>query len=267
MENNKLIIQTLNGCRFAVASVYSHIHPDQPPIASQPEIVRFFKAKKDSEARISTIDKLKTWDVNILMNYIRKEMSLDNLPLDQLQIKAVLLMCINTTWRPRSDVGRLQWRDVHSTYTEKFLHGAILHIRQPKESNMKTIQLELIEEEALCLVRNLSIFMDLTNILRQNLAKDHTLLLGYLGVDKKTSISVKPSTVGQLVQMAMSKTGIDVRYKSHSLRSAASTKIQQTIFSNAEMWYVPIHGTEVYFSLTIYLIHKIPPWILGKNWR
>ncbi|KAG1449690.1 hypothetical protein G6F55_010052 [Rhizopus delemar] len=127
-------------------------------------------------------------------------------------------------WRPRSDVGRIQWRDVQFTLTNGVPDTVWLHIRQPKETNTKSIQLGVIQEEDLCFVRNLFRFMELTNQHRQHLAEDHTLFLGYLEVDSKPTTSVQPSTVGKWVQSAMEKAGVDRRYKAHSLRSATSTK-------------------------------------------
>jgi hypothetical protein len=99
-----------------------------------------------------------------------------------------------------------------------------LHIRQPKETNTKSIQLGVIQEEDQCFVRNLFRFMELTNQHRQHLAVDHTLFLGYLEVDTKPTTSVQASTVGKWIQTAMEKAGVDRRYKAHSLRSATSTK-------------------------------------------
>ncbi|KAG1319903.1 hypothetical protein G6F62_011605 [Rhizopus arrhizus] len=176
MEHNRLSAQTLNGYRSAIASVYSQLHPNQSSLASQPEITRFFKAKKDTEVRIPTVDKLETWGINILILYIRKELSPSNiLTLGQLQLKVILLMCINTMWRPRSDVGRIQWRDVQFTHTDGVPNSVWLHIRQPKETNTKSIQLGVIQEEDLCFVRTLFRFMELTNQHRQHLAVDDTL--------------------------------------------------------------------------------------------
>ncbi|KAG1464721.1 hypothetical protein G6F56_005025 [Rhizopus delemar] len=206
MENNRLSSQTLNDYRSAIASVYSKLHPNSPPLASHPDIVMFFKAKKDTEIRIPSIDKLETWDFNVLIVYIRKELSPSiKLTLRQLQLKVILLMCINTMWRPRSDVGRIQVRDVEFMFTNGTPDGARLHIRQPKETNNKSIQLGLIQDEEMC-------------------TEDPTLFLGYLEADSKPITSVQPSTVGKWVQTAMEKAGVDIKYKAHSLRSATSTK-------------------------------------------
>jgi hypothetical protein len=179
MEHNRLSTQTLNGYRSAIASVYSQLHPNQPHLASQHKIAMFFKAKKDTEVRIPTVDKLETWDINILILYIRKELSPSTvLTLEQLQLKVILLICINTMWRPRSDVGRIQWRDVQFTHTDGVPDSVRLHIRRPKEINTKSIQLGVIQEEDLCFIRNLFRFIELTNQNRQHLAVDHTLFLG-----------------------------------------------------------------------------------------
>jgi hypothetical protein len=46
MEYNRLRAETLNGYRSAIASVYSQLHPNQPPLASQPENHKVFQNKK-----------------------------------------------------------------------------------------------------------------------------------------------------------------------------------------------------------------------------
>ncbi|KAG1451636.1 hypothetical protein G6F56_008034 [Rhizopus delemar] len=142
MQHNHLSYQYLNGLRSAIASVFKHIHPTQPAIASQPEIVTFFKAKRDSEIRIPQWHQLETWDINILIVYIRSNLSpTSGLDLRSLQLKVMLLMCINTMWRPRSDIGRIQFRDVNLKFKQESsskgisnIEGVILHIRHPKES-------------------------------------------------------------------------------------------------------------------------------------
>ncbi|KAG1139347.1 hypothetical protein G6F37_012372 [Rhizopus arrhizus] len=200
IEHIRLNAQMVNGYRSAIASVYSKLHPNQPLLASQPEITMFSKAKKDTEVRIPIVNKLETWNINILILYIRKELSPSTvLNLGQLQLKVILLVY---------GVPYSVW----------------LHIRQPKEISTKSIQLGVIQEEDPCFVRNLFRFMELTNQHRQHLAVDHTLFLGYLEEDTKPTTSVQPSTVGKQVQTAMEKAGVDRRYRAHSLRSATSTK-------------------------------------------
>jgi hypothetical protein len=113
-------------------------------------------------------------------------------------------------------------RDVQFTYTDDVPDSVRLLIRQPKETNAKSIQLRVIRKEDLCFVRNLFRFMELTKQHTQHLSVDHTLFLGYLEVDTKPTTSVQPSTVGKWAQTAMEKAGVDTRYKAHSLRSGSA---------------------------------------------
>ncbi|KAG1437480.1 hypothetical protein G6F56_013082 [Rhizopus delemar] len=95
----------LNTLRSSIASVFSVIHSDKPPIAEQSLIKEFFTAKRNSEVKIPTEQQSATWDLSILVDYIKHHLSpTDELNLDQLQLKTILLICIATMWRPRSDI-------------------------------------------------------------------------------------------------------------------------------------------------------------------
>ncbi|KAG0736779.1 hypothetical protein G6F62_009026 [Rhizopus arrhizus] len=158
MEHNRLSTQTLNGYRSATAS-----------------------QEKDTEVRIPTMDKLETWDINILILYIRKELSPSTvLTLGQLQLKVILLMCINTMWRPRSDMGRIQWRDAQFTHTDGVPDSVRLHIRRPKKNQHQEYPTRSDPRR-----RSRFRFMELTNQNRQHLAVDHTLFLRYLEVKEE----------------------------------------------------------------------------------
>ena len=112
-DHSHLKYSTLNGYRSAIASVYSIIHQEHPPIAEHPDIKDFFRSLKNKQVNIPTKSQLETWDTNILVNYIRSSMSPSrSLSIYDLQQKLILLLCLHTMWRPRSDVGRIEYRDV-----------------------------------------------------------------------------------------------------------------------------------------------------------
>lgn len=90
------------------------IHQYKPSISENPLIQDFFKAKKKSEVKLPTLQQMETWDINILINYIHQNFKNNNeLPLERLQEKTIILLCVATMWRPRSDLGALQLRDIH----------------------------------------------------------------------------------------------------------------------------------------------------------
>ncbi|ORE00907.1 hypothetical protein BCV72DRAFT_283045, partial [Rhizopus microsporus var. microsporus] len=125
--------------------------------------------------------------------------TIDSLPLDKLQQKTLLLVTMATMWRPRSDIGKLQFRDVHFQYdTTGTLVGTTVIARSPKESESKSSKLGALNSKELCPVYHLWYFCESTKHLRYHLAEDHTLFLGNILDDKVKSIS--PITVANWIK-------------------------------------------------------------------
>ncbi|KAG1639576.1 hypothetical protein G6F44_007697 [Rhizopus delemar] len=226
LQDNKEYSSThLNTLRSSIASVFSIIHSQKQPIADQPLIKDFFTAKRNSEVKIPSEQQLATWDVNILVEYIKMELSpTSGLSLVQLQLKTILLLCIATMWRPRSDIGRLQYHDV-ILKQDGTTTSILLHARTPKEGQVKSVTLGTIEDENVCPVRTAHQFILKTATIRQTLPKDQTFFLAYLDSTTKHPTSVRPTTVANWIKSAMDKAGIDTNnYQAHSIRAASSTK-------------------------------------------
>ncbi|KAG1135301.1 hypothetical protein G6F37_012801 [Rhizopus arrhizus] len=232
---------TLNGYRSSIASVFNILFPDSTPLAEDPDIIAFFRAKRQCTTIIPKLTDLESWDTDILTHYIQKNLSpSERLSLYDLQQKLVLLLCLHTMWRPRSDIGRLQFRDTLLRYaqTDQTLSGVVLHIREPKEAQQKTIQLGLLSDDQtpeLCVVRCLERFIQETKAFRTNLPEDHTLLLTYLNKpDETPPTSIKGKTVAAWVKRHMAKAGISEDYSAHSIRAACSTKAvpKRYLYSN-----------------------------------
>lgn len=170
---------TLNVYRSSIASVFNIIHQGKTPIAEDPLIVSFFQAKRKSEMLIPDQDKQQVWDVQQVITYIRSWGLNEYLSLEQLQKKALLWIGIASMMQPRSDFGRLQFRDVvFSWSSERQLLGVTLTSREPKESQWKTAKLGTIDKvkEDNCPVRTLATFIARTTKLREGLPDDHTLV-------------------------------------------------------------------------------------------
>ncbi|KAG1061745.1 hypothetical protein G6F41_012014 [Rhizopus arrhizus] len=119
MENRNYSSQYLNGLRSSIASVFKLLHPNHPPIADVDCIKEFFEAKRKSEFIIPTKEKFQTWDLNILTTYIKRTwpaIEHETMSLYDLQLKTVLVMCMTTFGRPRSDVGEIRYQDIHFEY-------------------------------------------------------------------------------------------------------------------------------------------------------
>jgi hypothetical protein len=138
MSNNRFSVQHLNTLRSSIASVFNQIHENEVPIAERLIIRQFFTAKRKAEVKIPAKHNLETWDLSILVNYVpNKYCPTTGLSLGNLQQRTLLLLCMATMWRPRSDIGRLQCRDITFTNDNNSVNnklvGMVIHSREPKE--------------------------------------------------------------------------------------------------------------------------------------
>ncbi|CEG70600.1 hypothetical protein RMATCC62417_06466 [Rhizopus microsporus] len=127
--------------------------------------------------------------------------------------------------RSRSDLGRLQFRDVvFSWSSERQLLGVTLTSREPKKSQWKAAKLGTIDnvKEDDCLFRTFANFIARVTKLREGLPDDHTLFLAEID-NNNPCRSIRPATAASWIQQIMYEVGIDTSvHKAHSLRSAAS---------------------------------------------
>jgi integrase len=182
---------------------------------------RFFKLRERRNGlpiQIPSEQQLATWDGSILVDYINNQLSpTSTLSLAQLQLKTILLFCIATMWRPRSDIGRLQYRDVILNQDDMTTNIRI-HARKPKEGQIKSIILDTVEDNQVCPVRTAHESILQTAVKRQTLTEDHTFFLTYLDSSKKQATSVRPTTVTNWIKAAMDKAGVDINhYQAHSI--------------------------------------------------
>ncbi|CEI93114.1 hypothetical protein RMCBS344292_07357 [Rhizopus microsporus] len=126
--------------------------------------------------------------------------------------------------------GTLQRRDIEFTFENnsnsrnQTLFGMTLYIRQPKETQTKTVRLGRLDLESMCSVRTTWLFITKTEHLRSELPEDHSLFLVYLMEPSKLR-PLNPISVANIVKKHMQAAGIDTKiYGPHSIRSASSTK-------------------------------------------
>ena len=116
-DNQHFSTPHLNTIRSAIASVFKHIHPDKEPVAYQPLIQDFFSSKRNQPVPVPLDHKLQTWDINIVLQYIQTHLGNNQtIILTRLQQKTIILLCIATMARPRSDIGNIQYRDTRLEY-------------------------------------------------------------------------------------------------------------------------------------------------------
>ncbi|SAL96228.1 hypothetical protein, partial, partial [Absidia glauca] len=110
-----LAYSTVRSHISGLASVWGAIHPEEPPVAKNSIIKRFLQARKRAPRPLPQVAD-GTWDVRLLLDHVANWGDTDNLDLVKLQDKTIILLTIGTMWRPRSDIGRLQCRDIEWLY-------------------------------------------------------------------------------------------------------------------------------------------------------
>ena len=90
-------------------------------------------------------------------------------------------------WKIWSDLGRMQWRDVHIIHSQnRKIKGLLLFTQEPKGSQVKVSHIGIIKKREVCLVMTTVVFMEKIRNLREDnntiitLGEDHTFFLGYI---------------------------------------------------------------------------------------
>jgi integrase len=218
--------------RSSVASVFAVIHQDKLPLAATEPIKAFFQAKQ-RKTMVLPNRQDEIWDIRILLKHI-KAFGDNNETMDikKLQIKAMILLCIATMWRPSSDIGQLKWRNIEWIWNgmdRTNPEGVYIISENPKEQCQKRSTLAALQPISnMCPVSTLFYFMGRTFGKRQQLDSNHTLFLAYLEHPTRNPRSVQPSTIATMIQKEMANAGINTSvFKAHSIRSASSSAAYQ----------------------------------------
>ncbi|KAG2190444.1 hypothetical protein INT47_012375 [Mucor saturninus] len=171
---------------------------------------------------------VKVTTVQLLINHVVAWGKSEELELFTLQQKTITLITIATMWRPRSDIGNLQWRYVEFVRNDGNTEpiGVTLKVRQPKEIKPKASKLGALQDKTKCPVHTLWVFCQATLEGRKYLTQDHKLFLKGLQGDSETEWeSVATGTIASWLKKIMDSAGIDTeKYTVHSIRAAASIK-------------------------------------------
>lgn len=265
--NSTLAYDTLIIWRASIQSVYSVIHPNQPLIKDDKKVKKIFQAHRKKLKAIPSEDKLQTWDTDIVFHYLQSWGLTTALPLERLQVKLVVLLCLSTMWRPRSDIGRLLLDDVMIDQ-----HGLTLTSREPKEGKFKKSRLEelQVDNQEFCPVYTMKIFLNKTASLREEhpgLRKK--VFIGYIDNSNNLPTPASEKTIASWLVQVLDAAGIDTTiYKAHSFRAAAATKAYmqgnsaESIKSHAN-WSLSSDTFERHY-LKLYNKHKTGSSIFSK---
>lgn len=154
-----------------------------------------------------------TWDVTVVLRYLKTLFPLKELSLKMLTLKLVALIALCCAPRAQTLVAMnldcVLYADSHVT----FFFPGLLKTSRSSRSNAYSLILEHFEEEPLCVMHTLLYYIKCTKHLR----KSRQLLISYVSYDK-----VSTSTVARWLKTVLQLSGIDSSvFKAHSYRSAA----------------------------------------------
>ncbi|KAJ8021950.1 hypothetical protein HOLleu_39297 [Holothuria leucospilota] len=189
-------------------------------IGQHPLICRFLKGVfelRPPSARYTT-----TWDVSVVLNFLRELHPLDSLSLKLVTLKLVMLVALVSAQRLQS----LQLLDL-STMTKSatsytFTINQLIKQSRPGYSTTITVFLPDFEEDSrLSVYKVLEHYLILTFPLRQHCSR---LFISYV----KPYKPVSRDTLGRWIKTVLASAGIDVGvFKAHSTRSAAVSAAKQ----------------------------------------
>jgi hypothetical protein len=241
-NNQHLSSSQLNIMRSSLATVYKVLYPNEQPLASTPSIMAFFQAKRRKQP-VKTDRREDIWDIKIILDHIRNWGENQELSIQKLQSKVLVLLCIATFWRPRSDVGRLLHQDIQWLYEDgtETISGVRILARNPKEGQQKFSTISTLDQQPnMCVVKTLKLFMEKTTLHRIHLPVDHSLFLIYMEHQVEQPKNMCEKTAAKILKTIMEEAGIDVkRYTPHSIRAASVTAAYENGIKRKD---IKIHG-------------------------
>ena len=206
---------TLNLARSSLSSIGISI--ESHPAGSHPLIIRFMKGVfnlRPPKPRYSKI-----WDVNVVLNYLRKLSPVKQLTLKDLTLKLVMLMGLTNAARVDT-LSKLSISNIQKLKSEYVLQIDGLLKQSRPGHDFSTLSFKAFpSDRRICVYFVLKEYLRRTKPLRE---KNHTrLFISYV----KPHSPVTTSTISRWIKVVMARAGIDIAdYGAHSVRAAATSK-------------------------------------------
>ena len=203
---------SLNTARSALSSVI--VLSGEVPIGKHPLVCRFLKGVfQERPALPRYVD---TWDVGLVLNYVKNQYPLEKLGLKELTLKLVMLLSLLSGQRTQT-LQQLCIKDVVMRDSD-----CLIHISTPLKHtrpgvHQPPIRLPKYNDSRLCVVHTLCCYLERTMTLRDS---ETRLLISFC----KPHQGVSSDTVSRWIKSVMTAAGVDTtRYKSHSTRAASTS--------------------------------------------
>ncbi|KAI9254083.1 hypothetical protein BY458DRAFT_481113 [Sporodiniella umbellata] len=139
-------------------------------------------------------------------------------------------------WRPRSDIGRLQYQDVQIK-SEGSQYSITLHSREPKETQVKSTTLGEYTDQEICSIHTLMKFITKTAVLRQHLPTNHTLeshSIRAASYTKAAELGNNIQAVKKHANWSLNSDTFEKFYFKPSSQKSSTAIINNSIFSTTE---------------------------------
>lgn len=214
--NRGLGYSALNTARGALSSL--GIRLDSFAAGSHPTVVRFMKGVFNLRTPIPRYKE--TWDVNLVLNYLRKLSPVKYLSLKDLTLKLTMLLGLTNAARVHTlnVLSYKQLKKLSCGYLVKF--NSLLKQSRPGFDCSSFTLRAYPPDRRLCVVTVLKEYLLRTKPCRKPDAEDN-LLISYI----KPYKAVTRDTIARWIRVVMTRSGIDVeRFGAHSIRAASTSK-------------------------------------------
>lgn len=204
----------INVARSALSSI--GITVETYTAGTHPLVVRLLKGiynVKPPRPRYSKI-----WDVNVVLNYMRKLVPVKRLSLKDLTLKLVMLLSLTNATRVQTvhKLSVLELQKLKSQFVLK-VDGQIKQSRPGKEFSVFNVKAYL-PDRRICPYFVLKEYLERTRHIRRDSTR---LFISYI----KPHSAVSKDTVARWIKIVLIRSGIDTgTYGPHSVRTAATSK-------------------------------------------
>lgn len=188
-------------------------------VGTHPLISRFMKGvfnKRPPAPRYNVI-----WDVNVVLDFLRKLSPANTLTLKQLTLKLVMLIALITAQRSQT-IYKLKISNLQLQENKASFHITdFIKQSRPGHTGFTVILQGYPVDRRLCVIHYLKYYLDCTNELRrQNGVAEDQLFISF----KKPHTAVSKDTISRWIGSVMEQSGVDVtQFRPHSTRAASTS--------------------------------------------
>ena len=216
--NTGLEYSTLNVYRSAISAYHEPIQGQS--IGQHVILTKLLKGMFNS--RPPQPKYTETWDVDVVLDRIRRQPNNEDLSLKDLSLKLVMLMALTTASR-HSELHKLKVSSMCDKGDIVEFHiGDLTKTRKVGEGPLVVQLVPYDPEPKLDVVSCLRQYLAVTKSLRRPATEGEQLLISF----RQPHGPLAASSVARWLKMGLTEAGIDVtKYQAHSTRSAATSKV------------------------------------------